>query len=351
MPAIRKLAPVILLAVAGSLSCSPSPPPIVRAYWEPLITRSTASLRGIHAVDAKVVWATGNKGTVLRTTDGGSSWTAFSLGRELELRDVHAFDERTAFVLAVTRPAVILRTTDGGETWEEMFRHPSEEAFLNSFTFLDRERAILSGDPIDGELQILTSEDGGGTWTPALTIPAAGEGEGGFAASGTCIVSVGESAWIGTGGMASRVLRSTDAGRNWQAAPTPMISGEATSGIYSVAFRDAAHGVLVGGDYTKPDIADRNAAYTADGGETWTPVPTESLPRGQRDAVAWIPGQRDALITVGRLGTDYSIDGGRTWSPLSDEGYYAVSFAPTGEGWAVGVDGRAAKLAYREETK
>lgn len=130
-----------------------------------------------------------------------------------------------------------------------------------------------------------------------------------------------------------------------------MISGESTSGIYSVAFRDATHGVLVGGDYRAPDVADRNAAFTEDGGDTWTAVAKESLPRGQRAAVAWIPGQRDALIAVGRLGTDYSIDGGRTWVPLGDEGYYAVSFSPTGEGYAVGADGRAARLAYPEEAE
>ena len=343
-----RIALLILILAAGPLSCTTTPAPITRAYWESLTTGSTASLRGVHAVDGNIVWATGGKGTVLRTTDGGDSWTRFSVGLEFELRDVHAFDARTAYILAVTRPAAILRTRDGGETWEEVYRSPREEAFLDSITFLDRDRAIVFGDPIDGAFTILTTVDGGLTWTPADTIPAALEGEGAFAASGTCVVSIGDRAWIGTGGMTSRVLRSTDGGRNWEATPVPMISGEPATGIYSVAFRDATHGVLVGGDYTRPEVADRNAAFTLDGGAAWTAVDEGSLPRGQRAAVAWVPGQRDTLITVGRLGTDFSIDGGRTWSRLSDEGYYALSFAPTGEGWAVGADGRAARLAYAE---
>jgi len=125
-----------------------------------------------------------------------------------------------------------------------------------------------------------------------------------------------------------------------------MIAGAPTTGIYSVAFRDADHGVLVGGDYTKPEAAWRNAAFTSDGGTTWTGVADGFQPRGQRAAVAWVPGRRDTLVTVGRTGTDTSLDGGRTWAPLNNEGYYALSFAPSGEGFAVGADGRAARLRY-----
>ena len=103
---------------------------------------------------------------------------------------------------------------------------------------------------------------------------------------------------------------------------------------------------MVGGDYTKPEEAYRNAAYTQDGGRTWTSVIAGSQPRGQRAAVAWVPGRKHTLVTVGRTGTDYSLDGGRTWTPLNEDAYYALSFAPTGEGWAVGADGRAARLAF-----
>jgi len=335
----------ILASVLLAACAAPPAPPITGAFWEPVSTGSSASLRGVHAVDAEIVWATGSGGTVLRTTDGGRFWTSFLVGPGLDIRDVHAFDAQTAFVLVVTEPASILRTVDGGETWQEAYRSPHEEAFLDSFTFLGDERVVVFGDPIDGTFLVLRTEDGGKSWNPAASLPAAREGEAAFAASGTCVVSVGERVWIGTGGLASRVLRSTDGGETWEAVPSAMISGEPTTGIYSVAFRDANHGVVVGGDYTKPDEAHRNAAYTTDGGVTWTSVSAGDLPRGQRAAVAWVPGRRNTLITVGRTGTDYSLDGGRTWLPLNEDGYYALSFAPTGEGWAVGADGRVARLA------
>ena len=75
--------------------------------------------------------------------------------------------------------------------------------------------------------------------------------------------------WFGTGAAArARVLRSTDRGRTWQIAETPLAAGQ-TSGIYSVAFRDALHGVVVGGDYSKETEAVDNVAVTDDGGRTW----------------------------------------------------------------------------------
>ena len=205
--------------------------------------------------------------------------------------------------------------------------------------------AEVIGDPIEGSFLVLRTADGGHTWTPAPSVPPPREGEAAFAASGTCVVSSGaDHAWIGTGGSASRVLRSTDGGRSWEAVPATVVSGQPTTGIYSVAFRDPFHGVVVGGDYTRPEETYRNAAFTRDGGVTWQSVPAGAAPRGQRSAVAWVPGLANTLVAAGRTGTDYSTDGGRTWRALGDEGFYALSFAPTGEGWAAGADGRVARL-------
>jgi hypothetical protein len=342
---MKHLVPVLCLLAA----CAATGPSELVARWEASETGSAASLRGIFVVDADTVWATGSGGTVLRTVDGGVSWTRIEVpGFETgELRDVHAFDSEHAYVLCVTEPASVLRTRDGGATWQELYRSPHETAFFDSFTFFDAEHACLFGDPIDGVFTVLTTDDGGESWNELTSaeLPEASAGEAAFAASGTCVVSHGAThAWIGTGGQRTRVLRSTNGGRSWRASETPMVAGGDATGIYSVAFRDERNGVVVGGSYLHPDATERNAACSADGGITWTAVPPADSPRGHRAAVLYVPGQARTLVAMGRTGSDYSLDDGHTWRALGDEGYYALGAAPTGEIWAVGAEGRAARL-------
>ncbi len=337
------------------------------ARFEPVEdTGSTASLRGLCVVDRDVVWASGTNGAVLRSVDGGASWTNVHPESEMDFRDVESFDADVAFVMSITKPAAILRTFDGGATWDEVYRSPNPDAFFDSLAFFDRERGCVFGDPMDGAFVVLRTADGGDTWqrVPAADLPTPCEGEAAFAASGTCIATVGAAhAWIGTGGLASRVLVSGDGGATWSAAATPMqvpapASGPTepdtapspTQGIYSVAFRDERHGVVVGGDFTRPEVGDRNAAITRDGGRTW--VSAVERPHGYRSAVAWVPDRENTLVAVGRAGADYSEDGGRTWSALGKLGFYAIDFAPGVDGshpvgWAVGANGRIARLAFR----
>src|SRR4029079_9206529 len=136
-------------------------------------------------------------------------------------------------------------------------------------------------------------------------------------------------------------------GRRW-GVHTPVVPRGGPAGIFSIAFRDAQHGVVVGGDYRKESEAVDNAAVTADGGETWTRVPGLS---GFRSVAAWVPradrstiGAR-SLIAIGPSGADGSSDDGLTWTPLASESFDAVSFAPGGRtGWATGQGGRISRL-------
>jgi photosystem II stability/assembly factor-like uncharacterized protein len=171
------------------------------------------------------------------------------------------------------------------------------------------------------------------------------ENEGAFAASGTNIAVFGTShAWIGTGASAkARVLRTDDGGWTWQVAETPLAAGP-SAGIFSIAFRDARHGIIVGGDYRKEQEAVNNLAVTSDGGVTWTLVKGLS---GFRSVVAYVPGTT-TLVALGPSGGDYSTDDGQTWKPIGGPGFDTFSFAPrTSIGWAAGADGRIGKLTFK----
>jgi photosystem II stability/assembly factor-like uncharacterized protein len=309
--------------------------------WTPQKSGTTASLRGIAAVNDQVAWASGTGGTYLRTLDGGASWTAAQVpgAEELDFRDVHAVDERTAWLLSSGPGAQsrIYRTVDGGRSWKLLLTNPDATGFFDAIAFWDAKRGVVAGDPVDGHFVFFATEDGGDHWLRKPG-PAALPHEGAFAASGTCLIVNGSrEAWFATGG--ARVFHSADAGATWTAAQTPIRHDGAGAGIFSVAMRDSRRGVAVGGDYNKPGEDIHNVAITSDGGRTWT-EPGER-PAGYRSAVIYAPSLR-TWIAVGTSGSDLSRDGGETWKPFDTAAYNAVAFP-----WAVGPKGAIARFASK----
>ena len=318
-------------------------------HWTMQTSGVNVRLRGVSAVSERVAWASGAGATVLRTVDGGTTWQKLTVTDEaLDFRDIDAVDEQTAYALSAGNgPASrIYKTTDAGKTWQLQFKNEDPQAFVDAMTFWDANHGIAFGDSLDLQFYILTTDDGGHTWSrvPTSNLPPAQGNEGAFAASGTNVAVVGKShAWIGTGAAAkSRVLRTADRGRTWQVADTPLASGQ-SSGIFSIAFRDEKHGVIVGGDYRKETDAVDNLAVTNDGGATWTLVKGLS---GFRSVVAYVPGTK-TLVALGPSGGDYSTDDGRTWTPITGPGFDTFSCVPGKQiGWGAGDKGKIGRLTF-----
>ena len=230
----------------------------------------------------------------------GSTFTA---GRgEQQFRDIEAFDADRAVLLAIGpgEASRVYVTEDGGETWTLTHQNTDPAAFYDCMAFFDSHRGLIMGDPVRGKFQILATEDGGRSWQllPSAGMPAALPGEFGFAASGTCIeVASGRDAWFGTGGnVVARVFHSDDRGRTWEVVNTPIQSGPA-AGIFSLAFANPQHGIAVGGDFLAPTQAPAGAAFTRDGGETWT---LSSGPGEYRSGSAWCRACRRRPSRSGR---------------------------------------------------
>ncbi|HKX28151.1 MAG TPA: oxidoreductase [Blastocatellia bacterium] len=323
---------------------------VVKAQWTEQSSGTRARLRGVSVVSERVVWASGSEGTYVKTIDGGATWRAATVpgAESLDFRDVEAFDEQTAYLLSIGEgeKSRIYKTVDGGRNWQLQFTNRNPQGFFDAIAFWDSRRGIAMSDPVDGRFLIIRTDDGGATWkeVPAAQLPSALPGEAAFAASGSCLTVQGrDHVWIATGGGAARVLRSADGGMTWQAATTPITSGQPSAGIFSIAFKDAMNGIVVGGDYTKVGEARDNVALTADGGRTWSL--SKSLPGGFRSAAAYRTGANSSdMIVVGPAGTDSSADHGATWTKLGESGYHAVSFKGA-FGWAVGEGGRIARFS------
>jgi photosystem II stability/assembly factor-like uncharacterized protein len=320
---------------------------IAHARWQQQIINSDADFRGLCAVNAKVAWVSGTKGTYARTTDAGKTWSVGTVpgAAQLDFRDVKAFGETTAYLLSAGpgEDSRIYKTVDGGKTWILQFKNPDREAFFDAMAFWDDKHGVALSDPVKGQFQLLVTDEGGTNWKRlrALNLPPALPNEGAFAASGTCLVTHGENdIWFCTGGAkTARAFHSDDRGQNWTVSNTPILAGTDSAGIFSIAFRDRNHGMIVGGDYRKPNDSAGTAAMTTDGGKTWTPI---DRPFAFRSGVAWA---KDRWVAVGTSGSNFSLDNGATWKPLDHQNYNSVGFTSTGEGWAVGPSGRIAKFA------
>ncbi|MFY2562499.1 WD40/YVTN/BNR-like repeat-containing protein [Corallococcus terminator] len=319
--------------------------------WEPQDSHTTVRLRGVSAVDGQVAWASGDKGTFVRTVDGGLTWKAGTVpGAEaLDFRDVDAFSASTAYLLSIGEgdKSRIYKTVDGGERWALQFTNATPGAFFDGMAFWDEQHGVAFSDPVAGRLLVISTSDGGATWTPlpASAFPPALPGEAGFAASGTSIaVRKPGQAWFGMGGAAARVLRTKDGGKSWSAATTPLSKGEG-GGVFSLVFWSDTDGIAVGGNHQRHDDATGNLALTRDGGKTWS-VPGGARPAGYRSCVALVHGAPGpTLITVGPSGSELSVDGAKSWISLGTQGFHAVSTSSTGKrAWAVGDEGRIALL-------
>jgi len=328
------------------------------AQWSQQHSGTTARLRGVSAASSTVAWAGGSGGTYARTTDGGATWHSSVMpgASQLDFRDVQAVDANTAYLLSIGpgEASRIYKTTDGGSRWTLQFTNHNPKAFFDAFAFWDARTGIAVSDPVDGKFILIKTTDAGATWKELTNakLPPAIQGDGAFAASGTCIAVQGKkNVWFGTGGGAvARIFRSTDAGDTWKAAATPIIAGNASSGIFSIAFTDQKNGVIVGGDYRKENETGDNVAATADGGATWA-LAKGTRPSGFRSAVAYVAGSRGPmLVAVGPSGSDYSIDGGASWVSLGSMGFHAVGIAGVDAGWAVGEGGRIAKYSGAPKT-
>lgn len=350
-----------LLLTADNLLAQPQTP-----CWELQHTAKTASFRGICAVSAQVCWVSGSQGRVLRTIDGGKTWKEVGPPdcQTLDFRDIEAWDDQTALIMSSGEEDRIYRTSNGGESWDLVFEHPNQAAFFDGIAFANPQHGWLMGDPLDGQLLVLQTVDGGRTWSQLgrSQLPELEEGEAGFAASGTNLAAVtDESVAIALGGAPagkefsqSRVVVTRDHGKTWISQTVPLIRSEA-GGIFSLCIADGSHWVVVGGNYKQPDSTEQTAAFSKDAGRSWTAV-NGKPPSGYRSGLA-VSKQTSSkqtsgqtiLVTVGPNGTDLSSDFGKSWQRCSDQGYHTIDFTPDGKaGWAAGSEGRIARWIGNE---
>ena len=314
--------------------------PLLQGQWILQPAPTTAGLRGIHALNSNLAWASGANGTILRTTNGGQTWLNCSIppnAEKLDFRGVQAFSETTAVIMSAGKGDLsrIYKTTDACRSWKLLFSNPDKEGFWDALQFSTPNFGIVLGDPVDGHFPIFVTSNGGKTWRRLAKdrIPKAKEGQAIFAA-GNSSLFIGDKnrkIYFVTGGGANELIEVSLKSAKPKATSLPGLATGATAGAFSLGVRMEGPRmvmVTVGGNYKLPEQANGGAAFAT------------NPPSGFRSAVAYDATAKH-WIAVGPNGTDISTDDGATWRAQTGAGqnWNALSLP-----FVVGPKGRIGKL-------
>jgi photosystem II stability/assembly factor-like uncharacterized protein len=289
--------------------------------WASFDCKCNSGLRRVSMADANTAFAVGSD-WLYSTLDGGATWTTHWMGFNGPghwLYDVSLTDAQTATM--VGESGLIMRTTDGGNTWT--YQDAETQAILRSVSFADATHGVIVGEPTNHEPVVLRTSDGGAHWmhdVSDFTIDGV--------PSRLNAVSMLDANAGAAVGMAGNIILTTDGGMTWAGR-----THELTPVLFSVSFASARDGIAVGVSAI---------LRTRDGGVSWKLQPEDgSVLRGVTHygtngviAVGKELGSPGGLIMR-------STDAGASWTSnsIGANGLNAVDFADGSFGIAVGYAG------------
>lgn len=283
-------------------------------------------------VDGNKAWYAGSKGKFGWVSLTGDKDFSGVVAKDTLLPEFRAIAQTSTdvFIINVASPALLHKISKDGERNKEVYTETGEKVFYDCMRFYNDKEGIVMGDPTDGCLAVLTTKDGGETWTKQScgTLPKTADGEAAFAASNTNLVVKGGKTWMISGGKKSRVFYSADKGKTWEDFQMPIAQGTEMSGAFSIDFYDENIGFAVGGDYEKLTKNSGNKILTTDGGKTWKLV-GENTGFGYASCVQFLPGSEgNELVSAGPSGIYYSYNRGATWKQIVDTKlFHTIQFA------------------------
>ncbi len=350
-----------LLALTATAQPTSPPAPIQGLpFWTWQAPQPTGyGFNALHVFNDSTVIAVGNHGTAVKTTDNGRTWQTLPTGAVGEVASVSFANDRVGWIGTETRMTTarhyytgsgqMRRTTDGGQTWtaqsigvdvlsvvnpQVVAISPTEAYVTYRLTGYDPLAGILSQEPM-----MRHTVNGGQSWQ-LVPLPFS------YSVNFTMYPPVFPTPTRGflmvksTPGLTSNLLRTTDGGQTWQDILPSVASNYLP---FALTFLTPQLGWLLGLDVP----SNTNILYkTLDGGTTWTRVaPLVAVP-----ASAYFlpklsfsdPLHGLASDVTANAGTDYcTTDGGLTWAPgstalpLSLGGFRANRLRAGGSGWAV----------------
>ncbi|MFN3560988.1 MAG: VPS10 domain-containing protein [Chloroherpetonaceae bacterium] len=221
------------------------------ATWAQFILGSN-TLRTVQSLGA-TVWVAGDSGKAYRSTTFGETWETFSLASATtRFTSLQFLDNQIGFLVGSN--GTILKTTDGGTTWDS--KTPAFVDNFNAVSFRDNQVGFVVGK--NGKVQRTTN--GGDTWTE-IHNPAWNNKEiFSVSVKGNLVYIAGED------GLA---FKSTDAGNTWTALNFKTDSRSNVTGVF-IQSPDTVF--FIGGGGFIRRTTDRDASYIWGEHELYAPL-------------------------------------------------------------------------------
>jgi len=306
--------------------------------WEKVDLPTLNNLNTVFFTDSLYGWIAGDSGTILHTTDGGTSWSFQDGKTDDHIIDVFFLNRNLGWATAFkfsSQPygTLLLKTTNGGEDWISTI-YPENNIFMNCVLFLDSLNGWMGGSPH----AIVSTNDGGQSWQPAtvdtstlaffpvLNIQFYNENYG-YACGGRFDI-------------AGVTWRTSNGGETWYAIPPDQAPADE---VHQLHLFDSITVMGAGGD---PDFGyGVGMLNTVDGGYNW--FYNELNIQGnaydlafRNETDAWAPlGPGQKMI--------YSQDAGLSWNEIptpESMAIYKLHFPDSLHGFAVGRNGAMIKF-------
>jgi photosystem II stability/assembly factor-like uncharacterized protein len=310
----------------------------LNAQWVSQLAGTTNGLVGISAIDNNNCWIAGFASTVLRTTNGGTTWSNVSLpavnGVLTDISSIYAFDANTCLASLYTATTTyVYKTTNGGSSWAQVFSQARTTITgyegIRAIYMTSSSNGFMVGDPVNLRWSLWKTTDGGSTWdSTGLYLKAANSSE---SAAFHCLYVNGSNIWFGTG--SSKIYYSANYGSTWSSQNTQSLTS-----TLDVWFSGAT-GIAAG---TSGTFEGPGALYfSPNSGATWIPESYSGL-----GTITAATAQGSNFIYSTLFGAIYlSINNGISFSkvdsiPVSGHVYYDIRIARNGNSvWACGEGG------------
>ncbi|MBA4406784.1 hypothetical protein C0389_05870 [bacterium] len=221
--------------------------------WELLTPISNTTMTKLFAVNNNVIYAGGQKGVIIKTTDGGNSWkSSFQVANNvcININGLYFISETLGY--SANSYGMIAKTTDGGTTWTAVKKDTTAATVTNNaVAFTSANVGFVVGQAASNVDVIYKTTDGGATFTSTKSIVLATLNAVAFynAQSGIAV------------GAKMKAVYTKDGGATWTASTiTGVPTAAAANALNGVTFISATEAIAVG---------DKVSIMTTDGGVTW----------------------------------------------------------------------------------